>query len=119
MSRSQSSDGNPEGRTGDVIKADLVTEDDRGRISSMLATDAQFNIRPGCAAFLTGDFDQLANTVLIERDKWIIGKKAAFNVKWQELAGVVTREAKSGLGQIIGTEGEEFSFLSNLVSSQG
>ena len=37
----------------------------------MLATDAEFDIRAGCAPQLAGHLDQLANAILIERNKRI------------------------------------------------
>ncbi|MEY3768803.1 MAG: hypothetical protein RLZZ11_1873 [Cyanobacteriota bacterium] len=63
----ESSHGHPEGRAGDVVKADLVEEVDRLRVTAVLATDAALEPRTHRPALLDGQAHQGAHALSIDR----------------------------------------------------
>ena len=118
LSSSQTGDGHTEGRAGHVVQANTVAELDGGGIAAVLTADTQLQVGASAAAQLSGHLDQLTNTVLVQAGEGIALIDLAGVVGIQELAGVVTGEAESHLGQVVGAEGEELGFLGDLVSSQ-
>jgi len=103
----QSGDRHPIRRTGDIVETDLVAEDDAGRLAAMLAADTEFDLRSGLASFVAAHLDQLADAGLVDGDERVIGEDVLVDIKWQELARIVARQAVGGLGQVVGAEGEE------------
>src|SRR6266545_1547133 len=119
MSRGQTSDGHPEGGAGNIVKTDLVAEDDGGGVAAMLAADAELDVAPGGAPLVAPHFDQLSDAVLIEGDEGVLGKESGLDVEGKELACIVPGEAESGLRQVVGAEGEEFRLMGNLIGGEG
>src|SRR6266704_4909429 len=52
VGRGQTGDGDPEGRTGDIVEPDLVAENDRRGIAAVLAADAELDLGPVTFNFL-------------------------------------------------------------------
>ena len=84
----------------------------------MLAADTAVERRIYRLAEVDGHLHQLAYTLLIQLSKRILLVDLCIIVSIQELTGIITREAEGHLCQIVGTEAEEISILSDLVSSQ-
>ena len=95
-----------------------MAEFDGGRISAVLAADAQFKIRTGAAALFRRHADELSHAVLIQLGERIGFINLALIVVNQELARIVTGEAVGHLGQVIGSEGEELRFFSDLIGQK-
>ena len=55
----------------------------------MLAADSDFQLRPGLPSPLHSDFNQLADSFLIENLEGIVLQNALVDVNGQELPGVV------------------------------
>ena len=86
----------------------------------MLATDADFHAGAGLATQFYGDAHELGQAIPIDGLEGILGEDALLDVIDQEtLLGVVTADAESGLGEIVGAEGEELGVLGDLISRQG
>ncbi len=62
----------PEGAATHVRKPDAMTELHAFRVSTVFATDAQLNVRPGFSAQITGHLHQLSNTRLVNRREGIV-----------------------------------------------
>ena len=75
----------------------------------------QFDVGAGLTAQTDSQFDELAHAILIQLCEGIGLVDLGIVVGIQELAGIVTAEAESHLGQVVSAEGEEFSFLGDLV----
>ena len=119
MSSSQTGDRHTEGRAADVVQAHIVAELDGGRITAVLAADAQLDVGASLAAQLGSHLHQLANAVLIQTREGIALEDLVLVVAVEELAGVVAAEAEGHLSQVVGAEGEELGFLSDLISGHG
>ncbi len=118
VGRRQPGNGHPEGRTGDIVQSDLVAEDDRRGVAAMLAANAQLDVPTGGAPFFHRHFDQLADTVLVQRHERIFRQDAVIHVERQKFTRIVAGKAKGGLGQVIGAEGEKFGLDGDLVGGQ-
>ena len=118
LSGSQTSDGHTEGAAGHVVQTDLVAELHGSGIAAVLTADTEVNIGVGLAAQLSSHSHQLANAGLIQTSEGIVLVDLTIIVSIQELACVIAGEAEGHLSQVVGTEGEECSFLSDLVSGQ-
>src|SRR5262249_52933159 len=94
-------DRHPERRAGHVIKTDLVAERDRGRITAMLAADAELDVFTHLAATLGGDAHQFADAVAIDRHERVVCQNAFCSVDAQKACGIVAADTESGLGQIV------------------
>ena len=86
----------------------------------MLAADAQTQVRGwsrgrSWAAILIS----LANANLVQMLERIALVDLGVVVGSQELGSVVTAEAEGHLGQVVGAEAEEVSFLGDLAGGQG
>ena len=90
----------------------------RTGISTVLTADTEVQVRAGFTAHLRGHLYQFADTDLVDTRKRITLIDLVLIVGGQELACVVTAEAKGHLGQVIGAEGEELSFRCNLICGQ-
>ncbi len=91
----------------------------RRSLTAVLAADAELDIRSGLAAQFTTHLHQLTDPILIEGDERIVREEILLNIDGQEFAGIIAGKAVGGLGQVVGTEGEEFGFLGDDISSQG
>ena len=80
----------------------------------MLTANAQFETLARGPAPLGGDGDEIAHTVLVERDKRVLLENPGFQIVIHELAGVIARQAERGLGQVIGAKGEELAMLGDI-----
>ncbi len=93
-----------------------MAENNGFRIAAMLAADAELDALPGGPSFFAGDLNQLADAGLIKGNERVILQETALHVERQEFPGVIPGQPKGGLGQIVGTEGEELSFPGDLVA---
>ena len=84
----------------------------------MLAADTYVKVRVNRFAEFDCHLHQLANASLIQLSERIAFKDLSIIVSTEELTSIVTREAVSHLSQVVCTEAEEISFLSDFVSSQ-
>ena len=86
----------------------------------MLAADApRPQVRVGLAAVVGSLLIQLANANLVQMLERIALVDLGVVVGSQELGSVVTAEAEGHLGQVVGAEAEEVSFLGDLAGGQG
>lgn len=112
------SDGNPEGRAGNVREARPLEKADRGRIARMLAADAKLDVRPGRFATGARNFDEFANPFFVDRREGIAGKYLLGCIIGKKSSRVIAGESKAGLGQIVAAKGEKLGRLGNLASAQ-
>ena len=84
----------------------------------MLTTDTDLEVVDGLATALDTHFDELTDTGLVEAGEWVDVDHFSFLIGWQEGAGVVAAEAETGLGEVVSSEAEELSVLSNFVCSE-
>ena len=108
---SQSGDGNAERGTGYIVQADAVAEFDGGRISAMLAADAQLNVRTGAASLFRRHADELSHAVLIQLGERIGLINLALIIINQEIARIFPGEAVGPLGQTVGSDRDELSLF--------
>src|SRR5215468_4238601 len=80
---------------------------DRGRITSVLAANADLEIAAHFATTLGADAHQLTDTRLVDGDERVHIEDLPLHVVGEDRRCVVAREAKTGLGEIIGAEGKE------------
>ena len=118
LSSGQTCDGHAEGGAGDVVQTDLVAELNGGGITAVLTANTDVQLCIICAAILAGQVHQLADTGLIQLGEGIILEDLGVVIGIQELTGIITGEAIGHLSQVVGTEAEEVSILSDLVSGQ-
>src|SRR5262245_51503430 len=76
LRRGEPRDRHAVGRAGDVVEADVVAEGDGGGIATVLAADADLELRAGLAAARDADLDELADAFLVKRDEGIDRKDA-------------------------------------------
>ncbi len=115
---SQSSDRNTEGRAGNVCQTKLVAELNRGRIAAVLAADTYVELRTCSLTKLDSCLHQLTNADLVELSEGIVLEDLCIIVSVQELTSVVSGEAVCHLCQVVCTEAEELSFLSDIISCE-
>src|SRR5207237_2764116 len=99
-------------------QSDLMAERDRGRISAMLAANADLDIRPGLAAARNTDLHQLADAVAIDRDERIDLQDSLRDVSAEESGGVIAADAIGRLRQIVGAERKELRRLGDVASHE-
>src|SRR5207245_5477248 len=110
LSCGPSRDGNPEGRSADIVHAQPVTELDAVRITAVLAADADFQLEPGLAPLFDAPAHQHADAFDIQGLKWIRTENSGLlfvHVVGKESASVVAGETHGGLREVVGTEGEK------------
>ena len=112
---SQTSDWNAVWRAGYVGQASFVAEFYGCWVAAVFAADAQFDVRTGLFTQFSCHFNQFTNTGLVQFSEWIAFIDLVGVVVVEEFTSVVTGEAEGHLSQVVGTEGEEFSFFSYLV----
>src|SRR5437870_8590485 len=103
-------------RARHVVQAELVAERDALRLASVLAADAELELGLRAAAALDRDPHQVADAADVERLERVLLEHAVLEIRREELPlGVVTREAKRRLREIVRPEGEEIGLLGDLV----
>ena len=95
-----------------------MAEFDSRRIAALLAADTEFDVGSGGLTAFDSNLHKLAYTYLVESCEGVGFENLLHIVFVKELTGVVSGETESHLSEVIGTEGEEFSFFSDFVSSQ-
>ncbi len=95
-----------------------MAELDRRRIAAVLAAYSAMECRTGGSAKLYSHIHQLADTDRVETCKRIRFVNLILIVRREELACVVTAEAEGHLGKIVGSEAEELSLFSYIVSGE-
>src|SRR5665647_1294013 len=76
----EAGDRHPERGAGDVVEADLVTEDDAGGITAMLTADAELDVGPGGTSLDAPHLDELADATLIESDEGIVREEIVLDI---------------------------------------
>src|SRR5690606_3467232 len=107
----ETGDGDAVGRAGHVVEANFVEECDGGRITSMLAADADLEVWAHPTSAGGPDLDQFADTGLVDRHERIDLDYAGLHIVRQYRGGVVPREAEARLRQIVGAERKELGTL--------
>src|SRR5581483_4170832 len=104
---------------GDVVHAGLVEEVDGGRVAAVFPAHADLQVRPGPAAALDGRAHQGTDAFGVDRAERRGGEDAVLQVGGEERAlRVVAAHAPGGLGQVVGTEGEELGVLGDPARGQ-
>src|SRR5436309_12944768 len=85
LGRGEPGDGHPEGRAAHVVEADFVEKFDRRGIATVLAADADFQIRPAAPAFLDGHLDQPTYADPIDGLERVLGQDLLLEVAAEEL----------------------------------
>ena len=83
-------------------------------ISAVLAANAQLDVRVGGFAAVDALLNQGSDARLIDRGEWILRQNVEILVLAEKTSSIVTAHAQSGLGQVVRSEAEELSGLSNL-----
>ena len=89
LRRSYAGDGHTEGGAADVVHSELGAELHGAGLTTVFATDADFEFGTGCAAFLDTHFHELPNTFLVEDFEGVGLDYAVFLVELEELGSVV------------------------------
>src|SRR3569623_111794 len=105
-------------RAGHVVQPDLVTERDRSRSTTVLATDAHLQLRANLAATLRADPHQFAYTVTIERDERICLQNALGDIRPEERGRIVAADAEARLREVVGTKREELGGLGDVAGHE-
>src|SRR6516164_11524914 len=105
-------------RAGHVIQTDRLAKADRRWIATMLATNAEFQPRAGRSSALGGKAHELADPVDIEGHERIALEDPEPLIGPGKARSVIARQAKDGLGQIIGAKAEKLGSLGDLASAQ-
>ena len=87
-------------------------------VTTVFAADAEFDVGADAATFGNGDLHELAYASRIERGEGVFLEDFVFGVRKQEVAHVVTADAESGLGKVVGAEAEELSGASDFVRGE-
>ena len=101
------------------MQAQIMAELHRGRVSAVLAANAQLDIRASLLTQFHSHLHQAAHAVLVQMGEGIELIDLLVVIGVQELACVVPAEAEGHLRQIVGTEGEELGLPGNLVCGEG
>src|SRR5271165_4353849 len=115
LRRCQTGRQHAEWRAGYVVEAVLRAEFHGGGVAAVLAADTDLDRRPGRTSLFHRHLDQLPDAFLIKGGERVLLQNAFGQVRRQYPADVVAREAKGGLGEIVGAEAEELSLLGDLV----
>ena len=111
-------DGHAVRRAGDVVQPDLVAELDGRRVAAVFAADAAVQRGTRLAAEIDCHLHQFADADLVELGKRIGLVDLVLVVRGQELACVVTREAKGHLREVVRAEAEELCLFRDLVGGE-
>ena len=76
-------------------------------VATVFAADTKFDAWAGSAAFLDGDFHELANAGGVETCEGVLLEDLCFGVRQEEITHVIAADAESGLGKVVGAEAEE------------
>ena len=97
-----------------------MAEANAGRVSTMLAANANAHPRTGRPAFPHGQFQQAPHTRDVQRLEGVVGQDAPVEITDKEvLLRVVPAEPKGHLGQVVGAEGEELGHLGDFPGREG
>ena len=95
-----------------------MAEADRTRIAALLAADADLQIRVGGTAQVDAHLHQHTDALDVEGFKGIVVEDPGVGVERQELVfRILAREGVDGLGQIVGTEGEELGQFGQIAGA--
>src|SRR5262249_15413584 len=102
-----------------VVQAEVVASGYRVGVARVLAADADFEVWPSCSTLLDRNIHQAAYPGPVDRLERVDFEDSLVDVADYELSlSVVTREAESGLGQVVGAEGEELGVYGDLAGDQ-
>ena len=97
-----------------------MAEGDALRVATVLAADADLQIRLGGPTLLDSDPHQLPDAGDVEHLERVLRKDLAVDVLHQELPlRIVARVAEGHLGQVVGAEAEELGMLGDLIGGEG
>src|SRR5271165_1727945 len=96
----ESGDRDAERRARDVVEMNGLAERDRGGIATVLAADANLEVRSDRAATLGGDLDEFSDANGIERHERVGGQQPLRGVDAEEGGDVVARDAQRRLGEV-------------------
>ena len=96
--------GNPIGRTADVIQSQLMAELHGAGIAAVFAANTEFDAGPGLAAPANGLFHQRADAFPIQDGKRIGVHEIHGPIMVDEFGGVVAGKSEGGLRQIVRAE---------------
>jgi hypothetical protein len=98
------------GRARDIGDANVMAEMDGVGVSSLFATNTDFELRVCCPSQIDAHLHQNANALSIQNLEGVVMKNPRLGVKRQELVfSIFTRKRVGGLRKIVGAEREEFS----------
>src|SRR5262249_13227993 len=99
---------------------DLVEEVHRVGVAAVLTADAELDPGPGPAALFSGDLDEPADALPVEGLERRHAEDPQLQVAAEEgRLDIVPGEPPGGLGEVVGTEGEELSGLGDLPGGDG
>src|SRR5688572_18636198 len=84
----------------------------------MLAADAELEAGLRAPPPLGGQRDQLADSVLVDRDEGVALEDSLLDIMGEEAAGVVAADSQRGLRKIVGSEAEEFGLGGDVRGAQ-
>mmetsp|Transcript_10136 Transcript_10136/g.25743 ORF Transcript_10136/g.25743 Transcript_10136/m.25743 type:complete len:233 (+) Transcript_10136:62-760(+) len=115
----ESRHGHARGRARDVLEASPVKKGNRRGVASVFAADAELEIGPRPSPLLAGDLDELSDSDLVDRGKWVLLDDFLFHVDGEEAADIVAADAEAGLRKVVGAKGKEIGGLCDLVGREG
>ena len=92
-----------------------MEELDRGRVPTVLATDADLEIWFGRSTSLYTHADERTDTLSIDLDERVSIQDVLLQVRGKEAARVVAREAEGRLSQVVRPEREEIRLLCDTI----
>ncbi len=87
--------------------------------AAVFSADTALEVFPCAPAEFNAEFHEFPYAALIDPLKGVNSINLFFNIGNKELSRVITAHAESCLGQIVSSEGEEFSFCRDLIGSNG
>src|SRR3984893_1256719 len=111
LCRSEPRGQHAEWRAGNIIHSHRVAELNGRRVAAVLGANSHLKMGASLASAFGSDANQFAHPVAINHREGSLFDDALREIGWQYFVHVVEREAERGLGEVIGTEAAERSFL--------
>src|SRR3954471_22984809 len=118
LRRRQPCDRHAERRARDIVERERVAEGHRGGIAAVLAADADLELGARLASAFDADAHQLAYALAVDGDEGIKRDNSARHVEAEKARRIITADAVSRLGQVVGAEGKELGALGDVAGAQ-
>src|SRR6202007_859361 len=97
------------------IKAQLVTELDAFRVTTMFTANTELDIRTGLTPLIARDLHQLAHTASVNRGTRSVFHDLELLIVRKETTGIIPAHTQRGLGKIVRAKAKEFCILGDFI----